>query len=97
MCVCVLKDHRRKVSLKDPLPSVSCLQDSQIATLEREIQTLEDKLFKSKEDFGLDDRRDSPGIKDKQLRFEVIFLGEKLIMGMDVGNCMICSVESTLC
>ena len=51
-------------------------QDARISALEKEVQMLEDKLFRSKEELGMDDRRDlsikdSPSVRDKQLRFEV--------------------------
>ena len=59
-------------------PCCVCVpQDSRICGLEREVQLLEDKLFKSKEELGMDDSRrdlsikDSPSIRDKQMRFEV--------------------------
>ena len=61
------------------------LQDARICALEREVQALEDKLFKSKEELGMDDRhdlsiKDSPGIRDKQLRFEVAQTEAVLLM-----------------
>ena len=66
-----------------------CLvQDARISALEKEVQTLEDKLLKSKEELTMDDRRDlslkeSPGIKDRQLRFEVC---KRIQNVVSVGN-----------
>lgn len=58
-------------------------KDLQIAGLQHEVQTLEEKLLKSKEDLSLDDRHDSASKdssigRDKQLRAEIQNLREKL-------------------
>ncbi|XP_070192869.1 ERC protein 2-like isoform X2 [Littorina saxatilis] len=54
-------------------------KDSRITSLEREVQVLEDKLFKCKEDFSMDSAmKDSPGVKDRHLRSELQSLKDDL-------------------